>query len=214
MGYHRAGFDVVGVDINPQPHYPFEFHQADVLEVLPDIAAGWVRPGMQAWDFDLIHASPPCQLFTVYNNVKSIAKSTSENYENLIPQVRAMLRDSGVPYVIENVPGARSELADPVQFCGTTFGIPVRRHRLFEANWDLHGLACKHGDFTERRFPGSSNRPNGRTVCNVGEYRVKLETQKECMQVGWKVTLRELSEMIPPVYTESVGNQFREVFSR
>lgn len=208
MGYARAGYDVVGIDIAPQPHYPFEFHECNALDLMWFLNEGGHIPGTDYWldDFDLIHASPPCQLFSVYNNVKSIAAATKDKYLNLIPQTRAVLLDSGKHYVIENVP--RAPLHHPVQLCGTSFGIPVRRHRLFETNWPLGHVPCRHGDFTERRFPGSSNRPNGRTVCNVGEYRVPLAIQKECMEVDWKVTLHELSEMVPPVYTEWIGTQF------
>lgn len=197
MGYHRAGFDVVGVDIEPQPHYPFEFHQMDALAS--------VRPGIET-QFHAIHASPPCQTFTVYRNCRPEAKP---RWPDLIEPTRKLLRNVGLPWVMENVPGA--PLLDPVRLCGTSFGIPVRRHRLFESNWSIPGVPCDHKAFTERRFPGSSNRPNGRTVCNVGEYRVPLKVQKECMEVDWAVTLHELSEMIPPAYTEHIGRQLMDV---
>ena len=193
MGYHRAGWEVVGVDVNQQPHYPFEFYQADALEFSLE-------------GFDAIHASPPCQEFTVYRNARP---GVPARWPNLIPQTRAILEASGKPFVIENVPGA--PLLNPVRLCGTAFGIRVRRHRLFEANWPIAGIACDHGRFTDRIFPGSSNRPNGRTVCNVGEYRVPLAVQKEHMQIDWDVTLHELSEAIPPAYTEWVGRQLLEV---
>lgn len=187
-GYERAGHTVTGVDIEPQPHYPFEFIQADALEF-----------PLEGYDF--IHASPPCQWWCRYRNVR---KDIRSRYLNLIEPTRLRLQAAGVPYVIENVPGA--PLLNPVQLCGTSFGIPVRRHR----NFEVRGLVippvpCRHQDFTERRFPGSSNRPNGRTVCNIGEYRVPLAVQKQCMQVDWSVTLHELSEMVPPVYTQYIG---------
>lgn len=215
-GYSRAGFDVVGVDINPQPNYLYQFFRYDAIELLTRMidVPRWSPPGFayRLIDFDLIHASPPCQLFTMYNNVKSIKESTSKNYLNLIPQTGNLLLSSGKPYVIENVPGARKLLRNPIQLCGTSFNIPVRRHRLFElGGWtsSSDSPSCAHGRFTERRFPGSSNRPNGRTVCNIGEYRVPLSVQKECMQVDWKVTLHELSEMVPPVMTQWLGQEFR-----
>lgn len=207
MGYARAGFDVVGVDIAPQAHYPFPFIQFDVLELMESWVSGENNFGLELTDVDLIHASPPCQLFTVYNNVKSIRESTHDKYQDLIPQTRVLLERSGKPYVIENVP--KAPLKEPIQLCGTTFGIPVRRHRMFETNWDIGPApSCRHSDFTERRFPGSSNRPNGRTVCNVGEYRVPLKVQKECMEVDWTVTLHELSEMVPPAMTRWIGERF------
>lgn len=154
-----------------------------------------------------IHTSPPCQIFTRYRNVKKVRESTDRNYANYIPQTRAYLNIIGIPSIIENVQGA--PLEDYIQLCGTSFGIPVRRHRWFELNWPEKPKVpeCDHGRFTERRFPGSSNRPNGRTVCNVGEYRVPLKVQKECMQVDWTVKLKELSQMVPPAMTQYLGEQ-------
>lgn len=217
-GYVRAGFNVLGVDKAAQPHYPYLFVQDDALYVMEELLRGkYYPPGTDFYwtldDFDLIHASPPCQLFTMYNNVKSIAKSTSENYENLIPETRDLLRNSRKPYVIENVP--RAPLEDYFQLCGTSFGIRVRRHRIFETNWGpITVPPCDHKRFTDKIFPGSSNRPNGRTVCNIGEYRVPLGTQKDHMQVDWPVTLHELSEMVPPVMTEHIGRQFIATIER
>lgn len=223
-GYVRAGHTVVGIDIDPQPNYPYTFYRLDALELLGTLIAGGTidsliseyEVGPYSWaeldGFDFIHASPPCQLFSVYNNNKTTAKSTKDKYLNLIPQTRELLVRSGKPYVIENVP--RSPLVNPIQLCGTSFGIPVRRHRLFElGQWSVEAPKCRHQDFTERRFPGSSNRPNGRTVCNVGEYRVPLATQKECMTIDRKVTLHELSEMVPPPYTQWIGEQY-EAYKR
>jgi len=188
MGYYRAGFDVVGVDREAQPHYPFRFVQADALTFPLD-------------GFDAIHASPPCQAFTMYRNNASHVR---QDHPDLIAPTRERLEAGGVPYVIENVPGA--PLRDPITLCGTALGLPVRRHRLFESNCPLVGPGCAHGAFTERRFPGSTNRPNGRTVCNVGEYRVPLPVQREAMDIDW-MTLRELSQAIPPAYTELIGLQ-------
>jgi DNA (cytosine-5)-methyltransferase 1 len=109
---------------------------------------------------------------------------------------------------MENVPGA--PLLHPIQLCGTSFGVPVRRHRLFESSFPLQALPCAHERFTERKFPGSTNRPRGRTVCNVGEYRVPLKIQKECMEIDWDITLHELSEAVPPAYTRLLGTQLMQ----
>lgn len=202
MGYHRAGWDVVGVDIGAQPDYPFEFIQADALRVLE-----YVRAGFLGYDaFDAIHASPPCQFATVYGNNSAHVR---DDHPNLIPATRHLLRASGLPYVIENVEGAREHLIDPVRICGTGLGVRVRRHRLFETNWPLEGVACDHGRFTDRIFPGSSNRPNGRTVMNVGEYRVPLAVQREVMGMPWS-DLYGISQAIPPAYTEHIGHQLLE----
>ena len=201
MGYYRAGFEVIGVDKEPQPRYPFQFVKADVLELL----AG------DRWDFYdrviVIHASPPCQFGTVYGNNKNHVRA---DHPNLIPDTRELLQATGLPYVIENVEGARNHLIDPVKICGTGLGIRVRRHRYFETNWPLEGVPCDHGRFTDRIFPGSSNRPNGRTVMNVGEYRVPLETQREVMEMPW-ADLYGISQAIPPAYTEFIGKQLFEL---
>lgn len=199
MGYHRAGFEVIGVDKERQPLYPFQFVRADVLELL----AG------DRWDFyDRVvafHASPPCQFATVYGNNRAHVR---DDHPNLIPATRELLEATDLPYVIENVEGARGELRDPVRICGTGLDVQVRRHRYFETNWALEGVACDHGRFTERVFPGSSNRPNGRTVMNVGEYRVPLDKQREVMQMPWS-DLHGISQALPPTYTEYIGFQLR-----
>jgi DNA (cytosine-5)-methyltransferase 1 len=198
MGYHRAGFEVVGVDIAPQPNYPFEFVQMDALTFMRDGCWRWHEFSGPS---DAIHASPPCQAFTVYGNNKAHVR---DDHLNLIPETRELLQVTGLPYVIENVPGA--PLEDAIRLCGTSFGLEVRRHRLFESNLDLLSIPCAHGRFTERKYPGSTNRPNGRTVCNVGEWRVPLAQQKQAMDIDW-MTLEELSEAIPPAYTEFIGTQ-------
>ena len=115
MGYHRAGFEVVGVDIAMQKNYPFEFHQADALEYLQE----------HGHEFDAIHASPPCQAYSVTYSLPNVGE-----YPELIEPIRELLISSGKPYVIENVPGA--PLINPVELCGSMFGLNVIRHRRFE----------------------------------------------------------------------------------
>jgi DNA (cytosine-5)-methyltransferase 1 len=195
MGYHRAGFDVVGVDIEPQPNYPFEFHQADALEVLG-------RHGAET--FDLVHTSPPCQFATAYRRRKGVAAGA----RNLIPRTRALLQDTGLPYVIENVEYARDHLIDPVQLCGSSFGLDVRRHRLFESSEPLTAPACDH-DWQTPRFPPATNRVNLRSTVEIGVYRIPLAVQRQAMDIDW-MTLTELSQAIPPAYTEHVGRQLLE----
>jgi DNA (cytosine-5)-methyltransferase 1 len=189
-GLQQAGFHVTGVDKNPQPNYcGDEFVQADALT-------------FPLGGFDVVCASAPCQAFTVYGNNHGHVR---QDHPNLIPATRAKLREWGGPYVIENVPGA--PLIDPVRYCGTSFPeLEVRRHRIFESNVPLEAPPCDHGRLIERKYPGSSNRPNGRTVCNVGEYRVPLWQQKLAMDVDW-MTLAELSQAIPPAYSEHFGRQ-------
>ena len=133
MGLHRAGYEVTGVDIEPQPNYPFRFIQADAVEFYPV-------------GFDLVWASPPCQAFTAY-------KRRSDHVAprpNLIPATRDLLRREGVPYIIENVPGAREHLHEPAQLCGSSFGLNVRRHRLFETSFPLLVPTCNHDWQTPR----------------------------------------------------------------
>src|SRR5690348_13600467 len=127
MGYHRAGFDVVGVDIKPQPRYPFEFHQGDALD--PTYRDPWFEPW---WidTFNAIHASPPCQAYT------KARKLQGKEHPDLIGPTRELLKATGLPYVIENVPGA--PLVDPVVLEGQMFeGLATQRARWFETNWPL-----------------------------------------------------------------------------
>lgn len=195
MGYHRAGFDVVGVDINPQPHYPFRFIRADVTTLgLPELVK---FVGAAA-----IHASPPCQQFTAY---RRRGGGVGDGYPNLIPNAREQLVDSGLPYVIENVEYARKHLVEPVRLCGSSFGLDVRRHRLFESNLPLQVPPCDHSWQTPR-FPQATNRTNLRSTVEVGVYRIPLAVQQKAMGIGW-MQLGELSEAIPPAYTQHIGAQ-------
>ena len=132
-GYADAGFEVVGIDIKKQKRYPYEFIQADCLEILQNL--DYLRT------FDVIAASPPCQTHSATKHLRN-AQGKSTDKVDLIPQTREALIASGVPYVIENVPGA--PLINPVQFCGSSFGLKVRRHRLFESNVSLIGSVCDH----------------------------------------------------------------------
>lgn len=127
VGYHRAGFEVVGVDLHPQPDYPFEFWQADALTF--DLTG-----------FDAVHASPPCQLHTRAKHLR-VAQGGESKALDLVEPTRARLRSLGVPYVIENVPGAPLH---GVTLCGSSFGLKVRRHRVFESNVYIPPLACDH----------------------------------------------------------------------
>jgi DNA (cytosine-5)-methyltransferase 1 len=186
-GLARAGFEVVGVDIEPQPNYPFEFIRADALEF--DLTG-----------FDAAHAGPPCQSFTAYRRK---GYGVGDGYPNLIPEVREKLRASGLPYSIENVPGA--PLEDPIQLCGTGFGLDVQRHRLFESNVPMMGMPCSHGRHAAR-YPGATNRgANTRRTVEVGVWRIPLDVQQRAMGIDW-MTLEELSESIPPAYTEHIGS--------
>lgn len=185
MGYHRAGFDVVGIDRRPQPNYPFAFIQADALTPPADLRA-----------FDLIHASPPCQAYSEATDWRG----SRDDHPALIGDVREMLQASGVPYVIENVTGARMALQNPVMLCGSMVGLPIRRHRYFEAPGLPFGLQppCAH-ESTDLAFDHGYTAPES-------EYR-------DAMGCGW-MTVKESREAIPPAYTEYLGKRMRETLER
>ncbi len=195
VGYHRAGFTVVGVDIEPQPHYPYEFHQLDVLTLDPD----------DLLDHDAVHSSPPCQAHSTQTQDKS-------KHVDLIPATRDLLAASGVPYVIENVEGARRRLIEPVRLCGSSFGLDVRRHRYFETNWPLEGLPCDHAWQTPRfRSLGIAQHRAGQLATVVGvhghiNYPGEFPLRCAAMDIDW-MTNDELVQSIPPAYTEHIGQQ-------
>lgn len=191
-GLRRAGFDVLGVDLEAQPEYPHPFVQANALEYYDN----------QLRHFDFIWASPPCQGFTAYRRRPGHVKPCV----NLIPQTRELLKRAGVPYVIENVPGA--PLENPITLCGSMFGLDVKRHRIFECSFPVTPPACDHSVWTPR-FPQATNRTNKRKTVEVGVYRIPLETQRKAMGVDRPVSLHKLSQMVPPAYAEWLGLQAR-----
>jgi DNA (cytosine-5)-methyltransferase 1 len=198
-GYHRAGFDVVGVDIEPQPRHPFEFHQADALEFLAE----------HGHEFDVIHASPPCQHYSTASG--KARKHHGRTYPDLIAPTREAL-PPGLPYVIENVEFARAHLIDPVRYCGSSFGLDLRRHRLFESNVELVPPTCDHGWQTPRfRSLDSRIVKRGGLASVVGvhgncNYAGEFVLRQAAMGIDW-MTNAELVEAIPPVYTEHIGAQ-------
>lgn len=201
MGYHRAGFDVVGVDVKPQPHYPFTFIQADFRTVAP------LFP-----DFDAIHASPPCQRWSTATK----RNGTQDSFPDFIAEVRELLRASDVEsYVIENVPAA--PLIDPVTACGTALmlvrnGYRLRRHRCFESNIDLHmpPCACAKVDLPVLDVTGGGPSHAPRLDGGGGRpYKGTANEARALMGMPW-ATKAELNEAIPPAYTECIGRQILE----
>lgn len=186
-GLADAGFEVTGVDIEPQPDYPFAFIQADALEV-----------PLEGYDF--IWASPPCQGFTAYKRRPGHVRPR----ENLIPAIRARLIASGTPYVIENVGGA--PLESPVMLCGSMFGLDVRRHRYFEASFPIDQPSCRHHEQTPR-FAPATNRTNLRSTVEVGVWRIPLDVQQRAMGIDW-MPLDRLSQAIPPAYSAHIARSF------
>ena len=125
MGYHRAGFDeIVGVDIDDHPNYPFRFMRGDALEYL----------AAHGGEFDAIHASPPCQAF--------VAAADKDRHLDLLTPTLAALQLVSVPWVVENVPTAPMPVT--VMLCGSSFGLRVRRHRKFSSNVLIPGMPCRH----------------------------------------------------------------------
>ncbi len=186
LGLELAGYDVTGVDIEPQLEYPFSFVQADALTYPLD-------------GFDLIWASPPCQHSTAYARRPSHVRPC----ENLIGRIRERLLAARIPYIIENVPGARSFLRAPVTLCGSMFGLDIRRHRLFECSFPAFVSPCRH-ELQAPRFAQATNRRNLRSTVEVGVWRIPLAVQRQAMGIGW-MSLEKLSQAIPPAYAEHLG---------
>jgi DNA (cytosine-5)-methyltransferase 1 len=202
-GYHRAGFEVVGVDIEPQPNYPYAFIQADALDALARLAEGFTYRGWLLSDFDAIHASPPCQAHS------DLQKQSKREYPDFIEPIRELLIASDLPYVIENVEGA--PLDEPIVLCGTMFpGLRVLRHRLFESNVPLtapahpsHPLVFTHD---KRKAHYGQLDQDTSFVQVTGGGNCTVANKRAAMGVLW-MTGREANEAIPPDYTEYVGRQ-------
>lgn len=231
-GYQRAGFDVYGVDIDPQPHYPFPFLRGDAITVLEhllrDGQGGWTLPGtacptcgkpphqcitgFQVWhrlsDFDAIHASPPCQRFS------DLAKrnGNADDWPDLVGPVRELLDATGLPYIIENVEGA--PLRDPVMLCGSMFPeLRVYRHRLFESNFPIE--TPEHSKHRELTFTHDKRKRHYGQPLDLATMRVQVTgggnapvwAKRQAMGgLDW-MTGREVNEAIPPAYTEFLAGQ-------
>ena len=180
MGYHRAGFEVVGVDIEPQKNYPFEFYQADAIEFIRE----------HGHEFDAIHASPPCQRYSSMANIHQ----NSDTHPDLIAPTRDALEKSGKLYVIENVEGA--PLRIDLMLCGTMFGMSLAKHRIFESSAPMPLLMppCNHINLYDPFHGGEMARNE----------RVKYA---KAQMIDWFMTREEVRNAIPPAYTEFIGKQ-------
>ena len=192
VGYHRAGFDVIGMDINPQPRYPYQFVQADVMRfgILGVVALNGVSA---------IHASPPCQGYSAMSNSRP---GIADEYPRLIEPVGELLQAIGLPYVIENVPGAKAHMHDPVTLCGQMFGLELYRHRLFESN-----VRIEQPEHPAHVVPASKAghwKPG--TVMSVAGHVSPIAKAREVMGIDW-MTRDELAESIPPAFAEHLGAQ-------
>jgi DNA (cytosine-5)-methyltransferase 1 len=184
-GYHRAGFDVTGVDFCPQPLYPFEFVQADALDYVAE----------HGWKYDAITASPPCQSHSWS------ARGNKKVYPDFLPQTRFMLNASGKPFIIENVIGA--PMKDPIVLCGTQFGLRVFRHRQFESNIALFMPSkCSHKGKRVGFGPDDFVSVAG----HGGDGSGRLENWRDAMGIDW-MDKYGLTQSIPPAYTHFLGLQ-------
>jgi DNA (cytosine-5)-methyltransferase 1 len=211
VGYHRAGFEVVGIDKAPQKNYPFEFYEGDALDFLRELSNGMcvdANEHGEVWlslaDFVAIHASPPCQKWTGARNLGNVRDAP-----DLVTPLRPLLVDAGLPYVIENVPGA--PLLNPIQLCGSSFGLDVRRHRLFESNVPLLSLPCQHYWQTPRFPPRASK--GMRSVVSVFGRDFPASVAGPAMGIDW-MTNPEMGEAIPPAYTEHIGGYLLSAIER
>jgi DNA (cytosine-5)-methyltransferase 1 len=202
-GYADAGFEVVGVDIAPQPNYPFGFIQDDALDYL--------RTYVGVCRFDAIHASPPCQAYSI---LRHAAEHKGSDAPDLIEPTRELLKATGLPYVIENVPGAPTNHL--IVLCGSMFGLgsndrQLRRHRNFETSFPMMSPPCAHQGEAIGVYGGG---PTGRYTFGNGAkkdyygrrggYQGTVAEKQEAMDIDW-MTATELNQAIPPAYTEHIG---------
>ncbi len=231
MGLHCAGFDVTGVDINPQPHYPFRFVHADAT-----------APPFALDSFDFVWASPPCQAFSVLRHLTASqaasANRPAREYPNLIPQVRAMLAASGVPYAIENVERAPLDGPNVILLCGTMFGLQtrdgsalLRRHRKFETSFQIplrpqcnhrrksltvisicgYGSprvwdSCRDLRQRDKFITVTGNTPQRQVKYNSVRETYSIHDARAAMGIDW-LPMRWLSQAVPPAYSEFIGRE-------
>lgn len=191
-GYARAGFDVTGVDIYPQPNYPFAFVRADALHYL---AEHWA-------EYDAVHASPPCQSYTPLG-----ALHPDKTYPDLVAATRGLLDLTGLPYVIENVMAAPLLKDRSIVLCGGMFGLRTYRHRRFESPLPL--VPPPHPPHVARTATKRRRElwAQGWHVSITGDVGTYLGP--EAMGIDW-MSGNELCEAIPPAYTEHIGAQLLE----
>ena len=203
-GYRRAGFeDITGVDNRPQKNYLFRFVQADALEYLME----------HSREYDVIHASPPCQLYSIANFIHG-----KTGHPDLIAPVRQLLIETGKPYVIENVP--RAPLHFPALVCGLALGLKVKRHRLFESNFFIFGTICPVGHRADYLIVFGNQIEQkghqiGRTLKDgpiMRRKQLSVQAGRAAMGIDW-MTRDELSQAIPPAYTYYIGLQLRNILA-
>jgi DNA (cytosine-5)-methyltransferase 1 len=210
MGYWQSGFEVIGFDIKSQPNYPFQFFQGDAATLCPfwlgDVA-------------DAVHWSPPCQFYSITRHRTGMGDA----HPALIEPAREIRELAGIPYVIENVEAARWALRNPIKLCGSSFGLRVRRHRLFESNVFIEQPECDHAwqdDLPCYRVYVGKERTNGKGWKSTGVMPVfggnqlvgggQLAQASIAMGINW-MTDEEINESLPPAYTRHIGNHLIKV---
>ncbi len=204
-GYHDAGFTVIGVDINPQPRYPYQFVQADALQFIEDLRTlEWEMRFLAA-----IHASPPCQHYSAMSRCRP---GLTAKYPDLIEPAREQLIKSGRPYVIENVEGA--PLVNPVTLCGSHFNLEsempgigrvgLQRHRLFETSFPVPDPG-PHDHF----LPPVQVTGHGASEHHRAHGKGEARASREVMGISW-MRRDELCESVPPAYTAYIGQYLME----
>lgn len=199
-GLMQAGFDVTGVDINPQSNYPFRFIQQNALTV--DLSG-----------YNLIWASPPCQGYSkhVSSADSPYVKSRGMNEPRLIADIRQRLIQSGIPYVIENVAGARYYLESPIELCGGMFGLPIARHRWFESSFSINPPIHYECRGIAKRFSEDNGwEYRDMSVTGKGRHSGTSARWKQIMGIEHDMTQHQIVESIPPAYAKFIGEQFHE----
>ncbi|MGA5556914.1 DNA methylase [Streptomyces lavendulocolor] len=201
MGYRRAGFDVVGVDIAPRPNYPFTFHQGDALTYLAAlIASGEIRR------YAAVHASPPCQNKCALTVGTNRSQGWGGTHIDLVAPTRALLERTGLPYVIEQ-PNGRAAIRKDLSLCGEMFGLGVLRHRNFElGRWTMARPAhpkhrgrvrgYRHGRFYDGPYVAAYGSGGGKAT---------VAEMQSAMGITWTDVREELTEAIPPAYSQHIG---------
>ena len=198
MGYHRTGFDeIVGVDINPQPRYPFEFVQADALEYVAE----------HGREFDAIHASPPCQGYSIMRN---LPWNKDREYPLLIEPTEELLNATGKPWVIENVMGAHLPAG---WLCGGMFGLPFYRHRAFESSWFWMQPGHPKHPVNGKQSAIQMNDPKRHTHSGTSwpqHAGANWQEAAAAMNIDW-MSKAEVTQAIPPAYTEYIGHELIKI---